>query len=54
MKKKSMNKIKQIVQMNENIQLQNMNVIIDLFCDNVKDLKSKKENNRFINYQKSF
>jgi hypothetical protein len=39
MKKKLMNKIKRIVQINVNIQLQNMNVIIDSFCDNVKDLE---------------
>jgi hypothetical protein len=32
-----MNKIKQIVQMNVNVQLQNMNVIIDSFCDDVRD-----------------
>jgi hypothetical protein len=49
-----MNKIKRIVQMNVNIQFQNMNIIIDSFCDDVEDLESKKGNNRFVNYQESF
>ncbi len=53
MKKKLMNKIKRIVQMNMNIQLQNMNIIIDSFCDDVEDFESKKENNRFVNCQES-
>jgi hypothetical protein len=53
MKKKLMNKIKRIVQMNVNIQFQNMNAIIDSFCDDVEDLESKKESNRFVNCQES-
>jgi hypothetical protein len=43
MKKKLMNKIKRIVQMNVNIHFQNMNVVIDSFCDDVEDLESKKK-----------
>jgi hypothetical protein len=53
MKKKLMNKIKRIVQMNVNIHLQNMNVVIDSFCDDVEDLESKKKNNRSVNCQES-
>jgi hypothetical protein len=53
MKKKLMNKIKRIVQMNVNIHLQNMNAVIDSFCDDVKDLESKKESNRSVNCQES-
>ncbi len=54
MKKKLMNKIKRIVQMNVNIRLQNMNVIIDSFCNDVEDFESKEKNNRFVNCQESF
>ncbi len=39
--------------MNVNIQLRNMNVIIDSFCDDVEDLKAKEENNRSVNCQES-
>jgi hypothetical protein len=53
MKKKLMNKIKRIVQMNVNIHLQNMNAVIDSFCDDVEDLESKKKSNRFVNCQES-
>jgi hypothetical protein len=49
-----MKKIKRIIQMNVNMQLQNMNVIIDSFCDDVEDLEAKKESNRFVNCQESF
>jgi hypothetical protein len=52
-KKKLTNKIKRIVQMNVNIHLQNMNAVIDSFCDNVEDLESKKESNRFVDCQES-
>jgi hypothetical protein len=53
MKRKLMNKIKRIVQMNVNIHLQNMNAVIDSFCDDVEDLESKDENNRSVNCQES-
>jgi hypothetical protein len=39
--------------MNVNIHLQNMNVVIDSFCDDVEDFESKKKNNRSVNYQES-
>jgi hypothetical protein len=54
MKEKLMNRIKRIVQMNVNINLQNMQFVIDFFCIDVDDLKSKDEINRLINYHKWF
>jgi hypothetical protein len=51
MKEKLINKIKRIVQMNVNIHLQNMNAVIDSFCDDVENLESKEKNNRFVNCQ---
>jgi hypothetical protein len=62
MKKKLMNKIKRIVQMNVNIHFQNMNVnihfqnmnvVIDSFCDDVENLESKEKSNRSVNCQES-
>jgi isopropylmalate/homocitrate/citramalate synthase len=54
MKEKLMNRIKQVVQMNVDISLQSMQFVIDFFCIDVDDLKSKDEIDRSINYHRWF
>jgi hypothetical protein len=47
-----MNRIKQIVQMNVDMNLQSMQLVIDFFCIDVDDLESKNEIDRSINYHR--